>query len=119
VDASMRFGVPPDGYAGLCLQRHHGGGARGWLAKSGAAGGGRELRANPTYDHYKGKQFWRACDNKSFRDMDPQGRAPPRSRATGATSTSSPRSPRMSATSARAPKRDTCRRAPDPCPIFR
>ena len=27
------------------------------------------LRANPTYDHYKGKQWWRKCDNKSFQDM--------------------------------------------------
>ena len=27
------------------------------------------LRANPVYDHYKGKQWWRKCDNKSFQDM--------------------------------------------------
>jgi branched-chain amino acid transport system substrate-binding protein len=27
------------------------------------------LRANPEYDHYKGKQWWRKCDNKSFQDM--------------------------------------------------
>jgi branched-chain amino acid transport system substrate-binding protein len=27
------------------------------------------LRANPTYDHYKGKQWWRKCDNKSFQDL--------------------------------------------------
>jgi branched-chain amino acid transport system substrate-binding protein len=27
------------------------------------------LRKNPGYDHYKGKQWWRACDNKSFQDM--------------------------------------------------
>ena len=27
------------------------------------------LRKNPVYDHYKGKQWWRACDNKSFQDM--------------------------------------------------
>ena len=27
------------------------------------------LRKNPTYDHFKGKQWWRACDNKSFQDM--------------------------------------------------
>jgi hypothetical protein len=27
------------------------------------------LRKNPTYDHYKGKQWWRACDNKSFQDL--------------------------------------------------
>ena len=27
------------------------------------------LRKNPGYDHYKGKQWWRACDNKSMQDM--------------------------------------------------
>ena len=27
------------------------------------------LHKNPEYDHYKGKQWWRACDNKSFQDM--------------------------------------------------
>ena len=27
------------------------------------------LRKNPTYDHYKGKQWWRPCDNKSFQDL--------------------------------------------------
>src|SRR5687767_13298428 len=27
------------------------------------------LRKSPTYDHFKGKQWWRACDNKSFQDM--------------------------------------------------
>jgi branched-chain amino acid transport system substrate-binding protein len=27
------------------------------------------LRANPVYDHYKGKQWWRKCDNKAFQDL--------------------------------------------------
>ena len=27
------------------------------------------LRKSPIYDHYKGKQWWRACDNKSFQDL--------------------------------------------------
>jgi branched-chain amino acid transport system substrate-binding protein len=27
------------------------------------------LRKNATYDHYKGKQWWRTCDNKSFQDL--------------------------------------------------
>jgi branched-chain amino acid transport system substrate-binding protein len=27
------------------------------------------LIANPTYNHYKGKQWWRACDHKSFQDL--------------------------------------------------
>ena len=79
VDASMkRFGVPPDGYAGYgysgIMEV-----ARGVeLAKStGSEDVARALRANPTYDHYKGKQFWRGCDNKSFQDMwILKGRAP-------------------------------------------
>jgi len=27
------------------------------------------LRKNPVYDHYKGKQWWRTCDNKSIQDL--------------------------------------------------
>ena len=27
------------------------------------------LRKSPVYDHFKGKQWWRACDNKSMQDM--------------------------------------------------
>jgi branched-chain amino acid transport system substrate-binding protein len=27
------------------------------------------LLANPTYDHYKGKQWWRGCDHKAFQDL--------------------------------------------------
>ena len=27
------------------------------------------LRATTTYDHYKGKQWWRKCDNKAFQDL--------------------------------------------------
>ena len=35
------------------------------------------LRKNPTYNHVKGKQWWRACDNKSIQDMwILKGRAP-------------------------------------------
>jgi branched-chain amino acid transport system substrate-binding protein len=35
------------------------------------------LRKNPTYNHVKGKQWWRTCDNKSFQDMwILKGRAP-------------------------------------------
>ncbi len=48
------------------------------------------LRKNPVYDHYKGKQWWRACDNKSFQDLwIVKGGARSRSRASGASSTSS------------------------------
>src|SRR5947208_2810361 len=27
------------------------------------------LIANPVYNHYKGKQWWRACDHKAFQDL--------------------------------------------------
>ena len=27
------------------------------------------LRKSPQYNHVKGKQWWRACDNKSFQDL--------------------------------------------------
>jgi branched-chain amino acid transport system substrate-binding protein len=71
VDASMKkFNVPPDGYAGYgysgILEV-----ARGVeLAKStDSEAVAKALRASPNYDHYKGKQFWRACDNKAFQDM--------------------------------------------------
>jgi branched-chain amino acid transport system substrate-binding protein len=40
------------------------------LAKSGDPEAvAATLRKSPTYDHYKGKQWWRTCDNKSFQDL--------------------------------------------------
>jgi branched-chain amino acid transport system substrate-binding protein len=39
------------------------------------------LRKNPTYNHFKGKQWWRTCDNKSFQDMwIVKGRGPGKTR---------------------------------------
>jgi branched-chain amino acid transport system substrate-binding protein len=39
------------------------------------------LRKNNAYDHYKGKQWWRACDNKSFQDLwIVKGRGPGKTR---------------------------------------
>jgi branched-chain amino acid transport system substrate-binding protein len=71
VDAFMKkHGIPPDGYAGYgysgILEV-----ARGvTLAKSTDSNAVADaLRKNATYDHYKGKQYWRACDNKSFQDL--------------------------------------------------
>ncbi|OLC15094.1 MAG: hypothetical protein AUH29_08795 [Candidatus Rokubacteria bacterium 13_1_40CM_69_27] len=67
---TKRFGVPPDayglyGYSGIMEV------ARGVeLARStDSTAVASALRANPVYDHYKGKQWWRPCDNKSFQDM--------------------------------------------------
>jgi branched-chain amino acid transport system substrate-binding protein len=65
-----RFGIPPGdyscyGYSGILEL------ARGIeLAKSTDSDAvAKALRANPVYDHYKGKQRWRACDNKAFQDL--------------------------------------------------
>jgi len=79
VDAGLKkFNAPPDGYAGYAYSAIHEVARGVTLAKStdseAVAGA---LRANPNYDHYKGKQFWRGCDNKSFQDMwILKGRAP-------------------------------------------
>ena len=71
VDASMKkYGLPPGDYAAYSysgvLEV-----ARGVeLAKSTDADAvANALRKSPSYDHFKGKQWWRACDNKSFQDM--------------------------------------------------
>jgi branched-chain amino acid transport system substrate-binding protein len=65
-----RFGLPPDaygayGYSGIMEV------ARGLeLAKSTEPEAvAQALRSSPAYDHYKGKQWGRACDNKAFQDM--------------------------------------------------
>ena len=68
--ARRRFNTPPDlfgGYAYSAINEI----ARGVaLAKSTDSDAvGQALRANPVFDHYKGKQWWRACDNKSFQDL--------------------------------------------------
>jgi branched-chain amino acid transport system substrate-binding protein len=71
VDAHQkRFGMPPGDYGAYAYS-----GvmevARGvQLAKTVDGKAVAEaLRANPVYDHYKGKQWWRKCDNKSFQDL--------------------------------------------------
>src|SRR5262245_9413234 len=71
VDAyTKKFNRPPDSYSGYGYS-----GikeiARGVeLAKStDPEAVANALRKNREYDHYKGKQYWRACDNKSFQDL--------------------------------------------------
>src|SRR5262247_795894 len=65
-----KFNMPPGDYSCYaysgCLEV-----ARGAeLAKSIDADKVADaLRKNPTYDHYKGKEWWRACDNKAMQDM--------------------------------------------------
>jgi len=71
VDASMKkFGLPPGDYAAYSYSGVLEVGRGVELAKSTDADAvASALRKNPTYDHFKGKQWWRACDNKSFQDM--------------------------------------------------
>ena len=50
---------------------------RSWRSRAAASSPSRRtptavadaLRKNPVYDHYKGKQWWRTCDNKSIQDL--------------------------------------------------
>src|SRR5438445_275366 len=70
VEASMRkFNMPPGDYGAYAysgvLEV-----ARGVeLAKStDSEAVANALRKRPVYDHFKGKQWWRTCDNKSFQD---------------------------------------------------
>jgi branched-chain amino acid transport system substrate-binding protein len=67
---TKKFNRPPDaysgyGYSGIMEV------ARGVeLAKSTDSDAvANALRKNREYDHYKGKQWWRACDNNSFQDL--------------------------------------------------
>ena len=71
VEASMKkFNIPPGDYGAYSysgvLEV-----ARGVeLAKSTEAEAvANALRKNPVYDHFKGKEWWRACDNKAMQDM--------------------------------------------------
>ena len=71
VDAyRTKFNVPPDAYGAYGYSGIHEVARGVELAKSTDSDAvAHALRANPVYDHYKGKQWWRACDNKSFQDM--------------------------------------------------
>ena len=71
VGASMKkYGLPPGDYAAYSYSGVLEVGRGVELAKSTDADAvATALRKNPTYDHFKGKQWWRACDNKSFQDM--------------------------------------------------
>jgi branched-chain amino acid transport system substrate-binding protein len=71
VEASMKkFNMPPGDYGAYSysgvLEV-----ARGVeLAKStDSEAVANALRKSPVYDHYKGKEWWRACDNKAMQDM--------------------------------------------------
>ncbi|MET0851957.1 MAG: ABC transporter substrate-binding protein [Candidatus Rokuibacteriota bacterium] len=67
---TKKFNQPPDAYSGYGYSGIKEVARGVELAKSTnsdeVAGA---LRKNREYNHYKGKQYWRACDNKSFQDL--------------------------------------------------
>ncbi len=65
-----KFNAPPGDYGAYAYSAIHEVARGSELAKStDSTKVADALRANPEYDHYKGKQWWRKCDNKSFQDM--------------------------------------------------
>jgi branched-chain amino acid transport system substrate-binding protein len=67
---TKRFNMPPDGYSGYgysgIMEVARGIG----LAKSTNADAvASALLNNPSYGHYKTKQYWRKCDRKAFQDL--------------------------------------------------
>jgi branched-chain amino acid transport system substrate-binding protein len=71
VDAfTKKFNRPPDAYSGYGYSGIKEVARGVELAKSTDSDAvANALRKNREYDHYKGKQYWRACDNKSFQDL--------------------------------------------------
>jgi branched-chain amino acid transport system substrate-binding protein len=78
-----RFGAPPGDYGAYAYSAVHEVARGVGLAKSTDSRAVADaLRAHPEYDHYKGKQWWRPCDNKSFQDIwIVKGRGPGKTRA--------------------------------------
>ncbi|HXH82896.1 MAG TPA: ABC transporter substrate-binding protein [Candidatus Tectomicrobia bacterium] len=65
-----KFGIPPGDYGAYAYSAVHEVARGSELARSTDAEKVADaLRKNPNYNHCKGKQWWRACDNKSFQDM--------------------------------------------------
>jgi branched-chain amino acid transport system substrate-binding protein len=71
VEASMKkFNLPPGDYGAYSYSGVLEVARGAELAKSTDGDAvANALRKSPTYDHFKGKQWWRACDNKSFQDL--------------------------------------------------
>jgi branched-chain amino acid transport system substrate-binding protein len=65
-----RFNTVPDAYGSYGYSGIHEVARGVAVAKSlDSEAVAKALRANPTYSHYKSKQWWRACDNKAFQDL--------------------------------------------------
>ena len=69
-DFQKRFGIPPGDYGAYSYSGVLEAARGAELARSTAADKVAEaLHQSPVYDHYKGKQWWRRCDNKAFQDL--------------------------------------------------
>jgi branched-chain amino acid transport system substrate-binding protein len=65
-----KFNAPPGDYGAYAYSAIMEAARGSELAKSTDSTAVAEaLRKNNEYDHYKGKQWWRRCDNKSFQDL--------------------------------------------------
>jgi branched-chain amino acid transport system substrate-binding protein len=65
-----KFGIPPGDYGVYAYSAILEVARGSELAKTTDADKVADaLRKNPNYNHFKGKQYWRACDNKSIQDM--------------------------------------------------
>ena len=65
-----KFGIPPGDYGVYAYSAIMEVARGSELAKTTDADKVADaLRKNPNYNHFKGKQYWRACDNKSIQDM--------------------------------------------------
>ncbi|PYM19659.1 MAG: ABC transporter substrate-binding protein [Candidatus Rokuibacteriota bacterium] len=75
---NKKFGIPPGDYGVYAYSAVLEVARGSELAKTTDADKVAEaLRKSPQYNHVKGKQWWRACDNKSIQDMwILKGRAP-------------------------------------------
>src|SRR5712691_4076949 len=75
---NKKFGIPPGDYGVYAYSAVLEVARGSELAKTTDADKVAEaLRKSPSYNHVKGKQWWRACDNKSIQDMwILKGRAP-------------------------------------------
>src|SRR6266568_800385 len=71
VEASMKkFNMPPGDYGAYSYSGVLEVARGAELAKStDSEAVANALRKSPVYDHFKGKEWWRACDNKAMQDM--------------------------------------------------
>ena len=72
VEASMKkFNMPPGDYGCVLLlaECSRSRAESSWPSRPTPTAVANALRKSPVYDHFKGKEWWRACDNKAMQDM--------------------------------------------------